>query len=890
MVNNTQDKQGVSTGIKILARYTTAGGIISILISLLSLAALLGTPSFTLLFSFNAVISGIGGILYIAGTLFILKTHKLGWWIVFVSSFYQIGISIIRLLLYTDLQSRISIAIGLAIQVAILWYLSRQSVKNIFGVTLQLSYFFLVNLCVLTLILPLVNLPPWFSPPEWGKSIAFRVLFSLVLVLLSFLMLGQNREEIFKRVKQRFSSAKPALLLLGGLFLAFLLASLFSFDINYSLWGNPVRGGGSVTFLSLIAASFLVFVFFSQKHWKYAWYVALTTAFLVSLVAIFQWQGWFPNFLKSKEIRPSSTLGNDIQLGIFLILSLFPVLVFFFKEKIGLKKVLYLAAFFLFAFVILLTGSRGAYLGTLLGFSYFILLYPVKKLWHSLGLKLLFFLLMLVPAFAVYYANTHDTMPEFVRKNTTLYSIAGRLQLKQFITEEPRFSTWKVGWEAIKARPLFGYGPENFAVAFDKHYDPQLPNIQYRPQSPNSWWDRAHNILIDIGAQAGIPALLLYLSLLGTLFWLLQKIKHGENALLSHGLQATLVAYIGSLLFGFDNFSTLLAFFFLVAYILHVASKEPENQEPKTARDLQSFVKIPVLAGITLLMLLFNWQYSWKPLFVNAHVYIGKVLAEQNLCNQSFSRMEKALKKGTTFIDAYVRTTYFDALRNCQTAASETLELAQKGRVLLKQAAQAWPYHTRIWIFLGQVTTIVVERDEELTPKEREATVKEAHRYFERAGELSPKHQEIYLAWTKLYMVAKDYEGMLKKTEECVAIDPRTGECWFLKGLAYEFLGNYKEFRLNKKLALSLGYDADKDFYALSNLLQAYGEAKDIGGIIETYEKLITLRPSPQFYASLAFAYRESREYAKAREAALKVLELDPTTKAEVEAFLKTLP
>ena len=68
MVNNTQDKQGVSTGIKILARYTTAGGIISILISLLSLAALLGTPSFTLLFSFNAVISGIGGILYIANS------------------------------------------------------------------------------------------------------------------------------------------------------------------------------------------------------------------------------------------------------------------------------------------------------------------------------------------------------------------------------------------------------------------------------------------------------------------------------------------------------------------------------------------------------------------------------------------------------------------------------------------------------------------------------------------------------------------------------------------------------------------------------------------------------------------------------------------------------
>src|SRR3989344_1367634 len=147
------------------------------------------------------------------------------------------------------------------------------------------------GLCLLILILPLVNLPPWFSPPEWGKSIVFRVLFSLVLVLFFFLMLGQDRSRIIQNIKQKIAGAKPGLLLLGGLFLMFFLASVFSLDPNFSLWGNPVRGGGSITFLSLIAASFFAFVFFSQKHWKYAWYVVLTTASLVALAAIFQWRG-----------------------------------------------------------------------------------------------------------------------------------------------------------------------------------------------------------------------------------------------------------------------------------------------------------------------------------------------------------------------------------------------------------------------------------------------------------------------------------------------------------------------------------------------------------------------------------------------------------------------
>ena len=755
------------------------------------------------------------------------------------------------------------------------------------------------GLCLLILILPLVNLPPWFSPPEWGKSIVFRVLFSLVLVFFFFLMLGQDRSRIIQNIKQKIAGAKPGLLLLGGLFLMFFLASVFSLDPNFSFWGNPVRGGGSITFLSLIAASFFAFVFFSKKHWKYAWYVVLTTASLVALAAIFQWRGWFASFLIPRTTRPMSTLGNDIQLGIYLIVSLFPVLVFFLKEKLGIKKTLYLLAFLLFMLVILLTGSRGAYLGITLGFSYFILFYPVRKLLHSLGLKLLFLLIMLVPAFSIYYVNTYSTFPQFVQKNTTLYSIAGRLQLKQFILQEPRFSTWKVGWEAMKAKPIFGYGPENFEIGFDTHYDPQLPNIQYLPQSSNSWWDRAHNVLVDTGVQAGIPALFFYLAFLGALFWRLQKMKMGENALLAHGLQAALIAYLGALFFGFDNFSTMLAFFFLASYILHVTSKEGQTpgvqeMQPQTpgvpvAKTLPSRVKIPAVIAASFLLLAFNWFYGLKPFLVNANVQTAKAAVERGLCNPAYSQMEKALGKGSTFIDAYVKTTYFDALRNCQSTASETLEIAKKSRVLLKEAAEAWPYHTRTWIFLGQVTTIIGSRDE-LTPQGKAEVIQEAQEYFERAKELSPKHQEIYLAWAKLLMVAEDYEGMLKKSQGCVDIYPATGECWFLKGLAYEFMENNVEFRVNEKIARSLGYNPDKDFAALSNLVEAYVKIQDLGQLAKTYEKIVILRPEPQFYASLAFTYRELREFAKARAMALKVLKLDPATQAEVEEFLRSLP
>ena len=56
------------------------------------------------------------------------------------------------------------------------------------------------------------------------------------------------------------------------------------------------------------------------------------------------------------------------------------------------------------------------------------------------------------------------------------------------------------------------------------------------------------------------------------------------------------------------------------------------------------------------------------------------------------------------------------------------------------------------------------------------------------------------------------------------------------------------------------------------------------------YEQLIELRPNEiQFYAALAFTYKELGEYEKAREQALKVIEIDPSKKAETDEFLKTL-
>lgn len=727
------------------------------------------------------------------------------------------------------------------------------------------------------LVLPLLNLPPWLSPPDWGKTIVFRIIFSALLFVLAI-----NIKHIpLPSLKKKESIALVLLVSLMGIFF---LATLFSFDRNFSLWGTPSRSGGFVNFAFIILFSISAFLVFKPKDWQRAWDIAIFVGgALVALLGVFQWRGWFSNILVEKSTRPMSTLGNDIQLGIYLILLLFPALAFGLQNKNVYKKIPYLLCVLLFLFVIVLTGSRGAYLGIFFGFSYFILFYPFKKLSHSLVSKAAFFCVLLIPLLFVWFVNTHSELPSFVQKNVTLNSVAGRLQLKQFVLQEPRFSTWRVGWEAMKARPLLGYGPENFEVAFDRYYDPTYPNIEYLPQSSNSWWDRAHNFLVDNASQAGVFAVLVYLGIFFVLIFQLQKYKKENlsSQLIAHGLQATFVAYLASVFWGFDTFSTYLLSFFAIAYAMFLIQK---NASFRTLRLGLPWQGEKIAVGILLIGLIwFNWQFNIRPLKVNTDIVVGTTLAQQKQCTPAVSSMERAQKQGNTFLDAYANARYFDVLRGCQAEAGEKdqLTILEKDYSLMKTASALWPYHTRNWIFLAQITSILAEQ--------KKQTLDESDSYFEKSVALSPKHQEIYIEWTKAYMASQNWQKAIEKANACIRIDPRTNDCWWLKGLTEIYMGNLMQAQRDLDSAYQRGLRLTNTDI-LAKLTNAYAVSKHFNEIIKIYEKLSRADlDNVQYHASLAAAYKEVGKLSEAKTQALRVLQLNPQAKDEVNAFLKSL-
>ena len=85
-------------------------------------------------------------------------------------------------------------------------------------------------------------------------------------------------------------------------------------------------------------------------------------------------------------------------------------------------------------------------------------------------------------------------------------------------------------------------------------------------------------------------------------------------------------------------------------------------------------------------------------------------------------------------------------------------------------------------------------------------------------------------------------------------------------------------------------YNPMKSKISLLELVNACIAAKDYERLVEAYKALIKLEPENiQYIASLAVAFKEAGETEKAREQALKVLELSPESKKSVEEFLRGL-
>ena len=771
----------------------------------------------------------------------------------------------------------------------------------------------------LILALPLLSFPPTFHPAAWGKSILFRIISSILIFLFIWEILSRkDKLKVFWQKIRRGPTALPFWLLIA-LFGVFFLATIFSLDPHFSFWGSPYRGGGFLTFGFCIIFAIFIFLNLRGKDWQKILDFTLVIGCLIAIIAIFQKLGLFSEYMVPYKGQTVSTMGGPIFLALYLILLIFLPLVFATTAKSNKKKFFYISSFSLLIIGIILAATKAVFLGLFIGLLFFIFFYPKKSLAEKYSkkvvwLKILTVIIIIFGILGFFWLKTQPQLIQVLEKNILLGS--GFERTWSFIENfspnrvlASRGSGWKVAFEALKNRPLLGYGPENFSIGFDKFYDPTLQGIIKQPGGGStSYWDRGHSFIFDVSISAGIPALIIYLFLFGALIWQLQKVKkkNPDKAIIAHGLQATFIGYLAANFFSFDVFSTYLIFFLLTGYAFYLISANQENIEQQNQQqssskktDESSVLNPSKYIFITVLCFIFIW-FIWsaniKSLQVNKEINNVVFLKRDNQCGMAIKKMEKIMSQHT-FIDNYLRLQYIDLIGLCiNTNPKSKLVLSYRAVEILEECTKLRPYYTRSWLYLGTYTNRLVESDPNLSSEAKEELTKKAYSYLEKAHQLSPKRPDIFVAWTKNYLISGRYQEAKEKAEECITFAPDNGNCWWAKSLALIGLNKFDEASKAMETANQKGYKVETK-KALSQLVGIYASlAKNTGDVryyqklTEIYQKLIKIEPKNfQFHASLSYAYKALKEYDKAREEAIIVMELSPESKANVEEFLKTL-
>ncbi|MBI1975267.1 MAG: O-antigen ligase family protein, partial [Parcubacteria group bacterium] len=316
---------------------------------------------------------------------------------------------------------------------------------------------FAVKACLYAvLITPIIVGPKYLYPFVFPKAAVFQALVELAL-LLYVLLLIIDRSYLPRRN-----------VILWGVVAyvgAIALSNVLAIDRMLAFWSKAERMDGLFQYLHLLVFFFILTGVLKREaewlgflKWNMVAGVFVGGAALISKFA--------PKVLPfGDQDRLGGTFGNPAFLATYYVVLSFFALIFLLREKVPRLKICYALLFLYFLFLLVISGTRGGYIGFLAGVVVFItsLLASDWKRWGKLAIVVVVLGVVLV---GTLYAGKgfFSAKSNFVRDR--IYHI--------FELPQARLVSWKIALEAFRAKPILGWGQENYIHAFNAHFDPEI--------------------------------------------------------------------------------------------------------------------------------------------------------------------------------------------------------------------------------------------------------------------------------------------------------------------------------------------------------------------------------------------------------------------------------
>ncbi len=712
----------------------------------------------------------------------------------------------------------------------------------------------------ITPFIPLYVSKVLFFPFITGKAFVFRTIVEIVFAAWIFLAI------FYKEYRPR----KSALLVALSIFIVVVaLATIFGANPYKSFWSNFERMEGLVSYLHLFAYFLVLGQVFRKNDWPIFFNLFVASGIIESIYAWFQRFGYIAS-LQGGIGRPDGTIGNPTYLAAYLIFILFFCLYLLFNSRYLESKIFYgVVSLFILA-TIYLTASRGPGLAIIAGGILGSILYLLfnrsaeNAKYRKIALAVLAFFILAPAAFW----TAKDT--NFVRGNPTLSRLT-LLSLKER-TVASRFVIWQMGWEGFKEHPILGWGPENYELVFSKYFKPVL--WQQEP-----WFDRSHNIIFDWLINAGILGLMSYLGIFVSALYLLwtgykKNIFSPGNAILVFVL---FFAYFFQNLFVFDNSSTYMGFFAVLAFI-YSSTREPDISESRSI-ELWPFPRgysgpSVVASGLLIPLIAIIYFINMRPLLANLSLLDALKIQSTGNYTGAFEQYQKALDYNTL---GSKETREQLARFSLNVGGMESVPADFRDKILRTALGEAQksvmenPMDPRAYIFLSGIFGGVGFNDQALA-------------VLNKAAELSPAKQQIYFELGDIYIRKGDYANAVKVLEKAYNLDNEFDRA--AMNLAAAYIINSQQQKADDLL---IGFAGKTDVPEII-LAQAYSRVKNYGRLAGIWKALAETSVSDvQYWKNAAGAYL----LMGAKSEAIKILEraisLNPGFKGEAESLIEDI-
>jgi O-antigen ligase/Tfp pilus assembly protein PilF len=548
----------------------------------------------------------------------------------------------------------------------------------------------------------------------------------------------------------------PFLLPLWALATAALFGSLGAADLRLAVWGSLARASGLLTLLTYLLLALLVAARLrTLEQARRLLTFCAATSVPIMLLGGLQVAGLDPLRLTTDARSPIyATLGRANFVGAYLALLLPLTLVLALSSP--------------------RRQSQIAWLAVALGQGLFIGLVQARAAWLAAGSGLLILLAALVWPHQARRARWATAGSAAALLATGALLAARAVALADAGSIAARRVIWQTTLALIGERPLLGYGLDNLALQFSRHFPPQLVYYQGRQVVV----DRAHNWLLDTAVTLGLLGLLATIAFWLVIFWLgwraareLRARGNQDQSLLLVGCLAALAANLTGNLFSFDVAATAVTSWLLVAVVMRLSQPADDAVAPSRAKP--ALWRLPLAASLLLAALGAGWWGSGRFLVADMNLQRSRQLAAQ----QNWPAAVQAAQRAVHFWPQEPAT--WQQLAHLQGAQGE-----------LGNAAASWqgaltvrPGDPAIWADFAQFHL-------NLARQGVSNSLALAGQALAQAVELAPNIARLYVLWGEQALLGGQVDVANARFEQAAALDATDPLAWAWLAEAYAASGD----------------------------------------------------------------------------------------------------